>query len=220
MGFSFNASLEPQLRARRRARKAEDAPARNAFWTGRAGPTPTVNPCVGWWLPRPPWVQGLTEGSKRASSLLFSYQQAIDHESWPLFWVWALPHSKLSARSDTPNRCEIIITSHYTLPCTPPELVSGYFCHLMCAEASTKSPPNQTKRNHRPIRSAPRRKPNQTIQQPWQPTYHLKCTVLKASCGHCKVFPPMYKPMFFPHQPTCEPRSSANLEYSASDHME
>jgi hypothetical protein len=34
VGFSFNASLEPQPRARRRARLAEDAPARNAFWTG------------------------------------------------------------------------------------------------------------------------------------------------------------------------------------------
>ena len=33
VGFSFNASLEPQPRARRRARLAEDAPARNAFWT-------------------------------------------------------------------------------------------------------------------------------------------------------------------------------------------
>jgi len=39
-GFSFNASLEPQLRVRRRARLAEDAPARNAFWTGRARPNP------------------------------------------------------------------------------------------------------------------------------------------------------------------------------------
>jgi len=40
VGFSFNASLEPQLRARRRARLAEDAPARNAFWTGRVRPDP------------------------------------------------------------------------------------------------------------------------------------------------------------------------------------
>ena len=40
VGFSFNASLEPQPRARRRARLAEDAPARNAFWTGRARPNP------------------------------------------------------------------------------------------------------------------------------------------------------------------------------------
>ena len=31
VGFSFNASLEPQPRARRRARLAEDAPARHAF---------------------------------------------------------------------------------------------------------------------------------------------------------------------------------------------
>ena len=38
VGFSFNASLEPQPRARRRARLAEDAPARHAFWTGRARP--------------------------------------------------------------------------------------------------------------------------------------------------------------------------------------
>jgi hypothetical protein len=38
VGFSFNASLEPKLRARRRARLAEDAPARNAFWTGRGIP--------------------------------------------------------------------------------------------------------------------------------------------------------------------------------------
>jgi hypothetical protein len=40
VGFSFNANLEPQPRARRRARLAEDAPARNAFWTGRARPNP------------------------------------------------------------------------------------------------------------------------------------------------------------------------------------
>jgi hypothetical protein len=38
--FFFNESLEPQPRARRGARLAEDAPARNAFWTGRAGPNP------------------------------------------------------------------------------------------------------------------------------------------------------------------------------------
>ena len=38
--FSFNASLEPQPRARRRARLAEDAPARNALWTGSARPNP------------------------------------------------------------------------------------------------------------------------------------------------------------------------------------
>ena len=40
VGFSFNASLEPQPRARRRARLAEDAPARHAFWTRRARPNP------------------------------------------------------------------------------------------------------------------------------------------------------------------------------------
>ena len=34
---AFNASLEPQRRARRRARLAEDAPAHNAFWTGATG---------------------------------------------------------------------------------------------------------------------------------------------------------------------------------------
>ena len=33
VGLSFNASREPQPRARRRARLAEDAPARHAFWT-------------------------------------------------------------------------------------------------------------------------------------------------------------------------------------------
>jgi hypothetical protein len=36
VGLAFNASLEPQPRARRGGRLAEDAPARNAFWTGRA----------------------------------------------------------------------------------------------------------------------------------------------------------------------------------------
>ena len=40
VGLPFNASLEPQPRARRGARLAEDAPARNAFWTGRARPNP------------------------------------------------------------------------------------------------------------------------------------------------------------------------------------
>ena len=35
VGFSCNASLEPQPRARRRARLAEDAPARNGCITGR-----------------------------------------------------------------------------------------------------------------------------------------------------------------------------------------
>ena len=40
VGFSFNASLDPQPRARRRARLAEDAPARHAFWTRRARPNP------------------------------------------------------------------------------------------------------------------------------------------------------------------------------------
>ena len=40
VGLSFNASPEPQPRARRRARLAEDAPARNAFWTGHARPNP------------------------------------------------------------------------------------------------------------------------------------------------------------------------------------
>ena len=40
MGLSFDASLEPQPRARRRARLAEDAPARHAFWIERARPDP------------------------------------------------------------------------------------------------------------------------------------------------------------------------------------
>ena len=57
VGFSLNASLEPQPRARRRARLAEDAPARNAFWTGWNNPRipdPTPGPHVrlnaGWSL--------------------------------------------------------------------------------------------------------------------------------------------------------------------------
>ena len=49
VGFSFNASLEPQPRARRRARLAEDAPARHAFWTGRARPR-LVRRCISYEL--------------------------------------------------------------------------------------------------------------------------------------------------------------------------
>src|SRR6056300_965680 len=37
----------------------------------------------------------------------------------------------LSARSDTPQRMRNII--HAVEPCTPPELVSGYFYHIRCA---------------------------------------------------------------------------------------
>jgi hypothetical protein len=76
----------------------------------------------GRWLGRM-WVAGLSSCAKALTTLeiraldittfLISYPQAID-ASWPLFRVWALPYSTcLSERSDTPKRCEIIITSHY-----------------------------------------------------------------------------------------------------------